>query len=169
MTKTSGKSQWERPFNSPLECGFRSLVLLVEAHPNSLDLQRLLQYDYLLVHSGDVAGGPSSLHPETPLRSSELLVRRELVMQGVRLMGSKGFVRALYEKKGILYAASDAALPFLDQFDGRYIHDLRRVASWVVREFSGYSDKKLSGFMRKNWDRWGAEFSREYTLLELPG
>ena len=42
-------------FNNPIESALRSLVLLVEHYPNSLDLQRLIYLDYLLVHSADAA------------------------------------------------------------------------------------------------------------------
>ena len=47
-----------RPFNSPLECGLRTLTLLAASQPSACDLQRLIFYDYLLIHSGDVPGGP---------------------------------------------------------------------------------------------------------------
>ena len=63
------------PFNSPLETGVRALTVLAESAPAALDLQRLVYFDYLVVHSAD-AGGPRSLHPNTPLRNGELLVRR---------------------------------------------------------------------------------------------
>ena len=73
------------PFNSPLETGIRSLAILVAAYPESLDLQRLLEMDYLVVHSGD-ADGPESLHAPLPLRAGELLVRRGLIETGLLLM-----------------------------------------------------------------------------------
>ena len=72
----------ERPatFNGPLEAGLRAVAILGAAHPRTLDLQRLVAFDYLLVHTGDI-GGPASLHPPSPLHSAELLVRRELVQR----------------------------------------------------------------------------------------
>lgn len=42
------------PFNSPLETGVRSLTILEAAFPLSFDLQRLVEFDYVVVHSGDV-------------------------------------------------------------------------------------------------------------------
>jgi len=63
-----------RLFNTPLECGFRMLFLLHAAGPKARDLQRLISCDYLLVHSGDASGGPTSLHPAVPFRGSEWLV-----------------------------------------------------------------------------------------------
>src|SRR4051794_18613760 len=78
-------------FNSPLETGVRALTILEAAFPNSCDLQRLVELDYLVVHSGDV-GGPESLHAPLPLRAGELLVRRELIEKGLLLMMSRGLV-----------------------------------------------------------------------------
>ena len=75
-------------FNSPLETGVRTLALLVAAYPRSRDLHRLVQYDYLTVHSADAAG-PPSLHPPLPLRSGELLVRRGIIERGLLLMMSR--------------------------------------------------------------------------------
>lgn len=58
------------PFNSPFETGIRSLAILVAAFPESYDLQRLVEMDYLVVHSGD-ADGPDSLHAPLPMRGVE--------------------------------------------------------------------------------------------------
>jgi hypothetical protein len=72
-------------FNGVLEAGIRAVTMLGASFPRKYDLQRLVAYDYLLVHTADV-GGPDSLHPTTPLQSAALLVRRPLVEQGLLLM-----------------------------------------------------------------------------------
>ncbi|WP_338053724.1 ABC-three component system middle component 2 [Serratia liquefaciens] len=58
-----------------------SLAILVAAFPESYDLQRLVEMDYLVVHSGD-ADGPDSLHAPLPMRAGEryILPKRELVI-----------------------------------------------------------------------------------------
>lgn len=53
------------PFNSPVESGLRALVLLYSLFPTSASLQRLVVFDYLLIHSDDVPDGPEGLHPRT--------------------------------------------------------------------------------------------------------
>lgn len=53
----------QRPFNTPLEYGFRALFILDAADNVAMDLQRIVSYDYLLVHTSDVPRGPKSLHP----------------------------------------------------------------------------------------------------------
>lgn len=43
----------QRPFNTPLEYGFRALFILDAADNVAMDLQRIVSYDYLLVHTSD--------------------------------------------------------------------------------------------------------------------
>src|SRR5579862_5090182 len=83
---------WRFIFNTPLECGLRCAALLLATYPSTCDLQRLVQYEYLLVHSGDVRQGPPSLHPAAPHRSGELLVRRALIERGILFMMSRQVV-----------------------------------------------------------------------------
>lgn len=154
-------------FNSPVECGVRTLVILAEAFPDALDLQRLLQYDYLAVHSGDAPGGPESIHPATPMRSGELLVRRSLLGDGIRLMAGKGLLIARYSANGITYVASEDAAAFLGGLSSAYLEKLRARASWVVNAFRDKKNDELEKFMRTNWDHWGTEFAhRQGTLFE---
>ena len=44
----------EYVFNNPIETGLRSLIILNAAYPKPLDLQQLIYYDYLTVHTGDI-------------------------------------------------------------------------------------------------------------------
>jgi hypothetical protein len=152
------------PFNSPLECGLRGLVILVAASPASYDLQRLVFYDYLLVHSGDVPDGPASIHPATPLRSGEALVRRQWIEKGLILMISRELVKRSFAPEGLLYQASPLASPFLSYMEEPYTRELRERAAWVVKRFGEYTDQALLEFFRANLDRWGGEFIREELL-----
>lgn len=148
-------------FNSPLECGLRSVVLLAQAFPQKMDIQRLVNYDYLLVHSGDVVGGPSSIHPPTPHRSGELLVRRPLIETGVKLMMSKSVIDCEFSTSGILYMAGEWSVVFLDSLKTEYTQSIKERAKWVVKHFADYKDNDLTAFMRRNWSLWGAEFEFE--------
>lgn len=154
------------PFNSPLECGLRTLVLLDAAHPASCDLQRLVFYDYLLVHSGDVPGGPDSIHPPTPLRSGEALVRRHWIERGLLLMLSRELVTRAFSPQGIIYQASPLTASFLGYMEEPYTKQLRERAQWVIGRFGAYSDHTLIDFFKENLDRWGGEFIREDLLEE---
>jgi hypothetical protein len=161
VMEESNESTFRRPFNIPLESGLRSLFILAEVAPRFHDLQRLVYYDYLLVHSGDVPDGPQSLHPPVPHRSTEWLVRRKYVADGLDLMFSRELLEKRFEPTGITYGATELTRPFLNYLKSEYASSLVRVASWVAQTFGAYSDHELSRFMASNLGRWGAEFRRE--------
>src|SRR4051812_46920190 len=121
-------------FSSAFEAGLRSVIILVSAFPSSLDLQRLVVFDYLTVHSGD-AEGPQSLHPPVPLRSGELLVRRGLIEWGLFLMQSRNLVIRNFSPSGVQFEASESAEPFLSALSSNYVLQLRLRADWAVETF----------------------------------
>jgi hypothetical protein len=151
-------------FNSPIETGMRALILLAAAYPAQLDLQRLLEYDYMMVHTGDV-DGPPSIHPALPLRSGELLVRRQLIERGLMLMISGGLVGRHATKSGFMYQAEDDAGPFLDALTAEYLDDLKNRAEWVVDRFRDMTDQEIRFILTRVYDQW----SREFQLPEQPG
>src|SRR5260370_27313164 len=73
------------PFNTPLETGIRSVGILVAAYPRAFDLQRLVAFDYLVVHTGDI-GGPSNPRPQFTLKSTDFLIRSPLAGGGRLLL-----------------------------------------------------------------------------------
>jgi hypothetical protein len=145
-------------FNSPLECGLRALTLLSASYPDPCDLQRLVFYDYLLVHSSDVPGGPPSIHPPTPLRSGEALVRRRWIESGLMLMASRELLTQTFSDSGIRYEASAITNAFLSYLEEPYSRQLRERATWVLMQFRSYSDAELVELFKKNLDRWSGEF-----------
>lgn len=145
------------PFNSALETGIRTLAILVASYPKAHDLGRLVQYDYLTVHSAD-AGGPASLHPPLPLRSGELLVRRGLVQAGLRLMISRSLVSREPHTQGILYRAEEAAGSFLDNMRSPYIVELRDRAAWVASAFDELKPPALDVMVNRLFEAWTTEF-----------
>jgi hypothetical protein len=151
-------------FNSPIETGMRALILLALSYPSQLDLQRLLEYDYIMVHTSDV-DGPPSIHPALPLRSGELLVRRQLIERGLMLMISRGLVTRHATPNGFSYQAEDDAGPFLDALDAEYLTDLKDRATWVIDRFHEMSDQEIRFMLTKVYDQW----SREFQIPEQPG
>lgn len=151
-------------FNSPIETGVRALILLAESYPAQLELQRILEFDYILVHTGDV-DGPPSIHPALPLRSGELLVRRQLIERGLMLMISRGLVSRHATEQGFTYQAEDDAGPFLDALTAEYLSELKDRATWVVNRFSEMSNLQIRVMLSEIYDQW----SREFQVPEQPG
>ena len=145
-------------FNGPIETGLRSLVLLSEAYPTLYSLQRLVIFDYLSVHSDDIPNGPKSLHPKTPNRSGELLVRRNTLREGLLLYQSRGLLERRFEPNGIYFVATDKSGWFLDSFNTNYVRELRKMAGWVIGEFGERSDNELLTFVNEHIGTWSTEF-----------
>ena len=154
------------PFNSALECGLRALAVLASAYPASADLQRLVAYDYLLVHSED-ADGPSSLHPNTPHRNGELLVRHTLIESGLFLLLSRSLIERFATSKGIEYRAMDAAQAFLDGLASDYMRTLRARADWVSLTFTPMNDGELKDFVEVHFDQWTTKFQSSEAVGEV--
>lgn len=151
------------PFNSALEAGLRSLFILDESYPRALDLSSLVSLDYLVVHSGDV-GGPASLHAPVPLRSGEILVRRNLVERGLMLMLSRRLLERQLNSHGVFYCASDISSPFVENLSAPYSRDLRSRAQWAVREFLNTPPDIL----RKNLNRLFEGLAPQFQAVERP-
>src|ERR1035437_1322532 len=156
-------TQTIQTFNSPIETGIRALILLAESYPQQLDLQRMLEFDYIMVHTSDVHG-PPSIHPALPLRSGELLVRRQLIERGLLLMISRGLVSRHATPNGFTYQAEDDAGPFLDALTAEYLDELKDRTTWVVDRFSDMSDHDIRVMLSSVYDQW----SREFQVPEQP-
>lgn len=145
--------------NSPIEVGLRALVLLVEASPQPLDLQQLVTLDYFLVHSGDVDGGPESLHPPSPLRSGEVTVRRELLKRGLNLYQLRGLVARAPSVTGFAYSAESGAGAFVDALRSAYVEQLRDRAEWVIESFALLEYGDLYQTLETSLSKWKKEFA----------
>lgn len=161
---TETPTQFVSPFNGPVEIGLRALCVLTTAFPAAYALQRLVVFDYFLVHSDDIEGGPEGLHPRTPHRGGEILVRRGVIQDGLTLYESRGLIERVYKNGGIFFAATDKSADFLDTLRTDYLASLRDRADWVVDSFGALDDTKLDSIVREHIGTWGAEFSMESVL-----
>ncbi len=151
------------PFNSALETGVGRWRSWRKPIPRLTTCSGCSIFDYLVVHSQD-ADGPDSLHPSTPLRNGELLVRRGIIERGLLLLISRRLVERHVDAKGISYSASDDAGPFLDCLQTHYAQVLRDRAHWAVDVFGALDDDDLKSYFDARFDRW----TREFQAVKLP-
>jgi hypothetical protein len=152
-------------FNSPLETSLRTLVVLDALHPRACTLIELTWFDHLVVHTSDV-GGPDSLHPDLPSRGGELLVRRRLVDEGVRLLVHADLVTIVEDEEGIRYVAGDEAPSFIDLMGTPYGQRLRERAAWLSQEFGPIPEEQMRTIVHERLGRWTIEFQSDGTLHE---
>ncbi len=145
------------PLNSPLEVGMRVLVLLAQAFPSRIDINRLVLLDHGLLHSADL-GGPASLHPPLPIRSGELGIRRRTIEDGLEVMVRAGLVEMSTGDSGIEFWASETAEGFLRLLVSDYAGALQERASWVTSHFFVLDDEELRTQMKQVSQHWSEEF-----------
>jgi hypothetical protein len=145
-------------FNGPVEIGMRAAMVLANAYPERLDLNRLVILDYIVVHSGDIPDGPPSLHPPTPLRAGEVTVRRGLLENGLHLLAMKGLVVRHLDESGITYAAQSEITAFLDALTSGYAHAVRDRAEWAVQRLNRLTDIQVQEIFEESIGRWKTEF-----------
>lgn len=145
-------------FNGRIELALRTLYLLKHSNKD-LDLQRILYYNYLMVHSSDISGGPNSLHPNLPNRSCEIIVLREKFKEAIQMLTSKGIISIKYKKKGVYYTKNNNTLKFLSYFESEYSKKMDDIARWTCDYFGKENDNKISQFINSNLSKWGEEFS----------
>ena len=145
-------------FNGPVEMGMRAAMVLASAYPERFDLNRLVILDYIVVHSGDIPGGPESLHPPTPLRAGEVTVRRDLLENGLHLLAMKGLVARHLDESGITYSAEAQVTAFLDALASGYAESVRDRAQWAVQRLQGLTDAEVNQLFEASTGRWKTEF-----------
>lgn len=169
MTGSQSNERFIGPFNGPIEIGLRTLAILGEAFPAAYSLQRLVIFDYLVVHSDDLPNGPAGLHPQTPHRGGELLVRRGSIQQGLLLFESRGLVERHFDDSGLLFSATEGSASFLDTLASPYVAELRSRAHWLVGSYGSTPQTDLESLVRSHIGEWGAEFELESVLWEEDG
>lgn len=152
-------------FNSPIETGVRSLVILNATYPSAHDINELVWFDHLVVHSADV-GGPPSIHPKLPQRSGEILVRRELVQNGLNLMQKFGLIAVVPSTSGICYQATESAYPLVQLLSSEYSKNLKDRAQWLAGTVANLSKVDLRDIINLKIGNWAVEFQSDL-FMEL--
>ncbi len=145
------------PLNSPLEVGVRVLMILTEAYPERLDVNRLVLLDHGVLHSADL-GGPESLHPPLPVRVGELGVKRTAIEDGLQVMVRANLVEMSTSEQGIEFVASDNAYSFISVLASDYATTLHERVRWILERFSDLSEGTLRSEMRSIFSSWAEEF-----------
>jgi hypothetical protein len=153
------------PFNSKLETGIRALAVLEAFFPRRCDLIEMTWFDHLVVHTGDLDGQdvPESLHPALPNRAGELLVRRQLVEQSLRMMQQMHLIDVLETETGIEFCASEEAPSYLDLLQTPYSIALKHRARWMAKYFCALTAGEMRSLIEGRLGRWSSEFRTSET------
>ncbi|EOT2066623.1 TPA: threonine transporter [Proteus mirabilis] len=145
-------------FNSPLETGIRALCILSIDDSLQFDLQQIMALDHLIVHTGDFENGPESLHPNTQSRAGELIIRRNLIEQGLILMEYKGLLSKLSLPNGFFYTSTDLAHVFIESMTNSYMKNLINRAEWAIEQLKNEDHDVFKFVFKRAINNWSNEF-----------
>lgn len=144
-------------FNSPFEAGVRSIVILNAIYPAKCDLSNLVWLDHFVVHTEDL-GGPESLHLDIPQCSGELIVRRQIIVNGIEIMQRFKCLEIVAEESGILYRSTDEAFSLVGLLRTDYFKKLKIRADWINENIFVSKKINLEEVVREKIGRWNIEF-----------
>lgn len=167
MEGLRGRKGSETPtlFNSTIETGIRAVIVLEALYPRACSLEAMTCFDHVVVHSHDLEG-PPSLHPDLKPRTGELVVRRDLVRESLRLMVRMNLVEETHTEEGIRFVASDDVPRFLKPMRAPYSMALKDRARWLAGRFGGMSEQEIGQVVDDLLGRWTLEIGQP---RELPG
>ncbi|MDP9702408.1 hypothetical protein J2T16_005386 [Paenibacillus intestini] len=148
-------------FNSTLEVSLRLLVLLSQDSNKTYDTDRLVILDYFILHAKDIDCEQENLHPSLPLRSSEIIIKRKLVSEGLELLISRGLIEIIYKDTGIYYKSNKLTHMFTNLLKSDYFNRLKGLSNWVVEKYGSFDTPELNSIVNKNIQLWGGEFEYE--------
>lgn len=164
--KINSEDRNVRLFNSSIEIGLRSLFLL-SRFKEGLSIDKLIYLDYFLIHSGDVSKQQRSIHPKYPFRSTEIVIKRELLTNAIKLLVSRELIKLHFSTNGILYMITEVGCKALEYFESSYAKQIDEVSDWIYKTYSSYSEEQLSEVINANIQKWGSEFANESKFRTL--
>lgn len=144
--------------NNSIEISLRLLILL-ETLNKGVDFQRIIFYDYALLHSGDFDSDQSSLIPPSPFRREELSVKADLIQNALALLSKKQLIDVVFKEKGVFYKRNNLTRLFLRNFTSGYYIKIAEKAKWVKKHFKKYDDQRLKAYFDLSIEQWKSEFS----------
>lgn len=148
-------------FNSDVETGLRTLIVLEALHPRHCSLSELVWFDYVVVNTGLFDGGPESLHPQSDVATGELLVRRHVLQAGIRLLRLLHLAHEIPTSDGYVYVSGEEAPAFLDRLGTRYHSSLKVRAEWLARVFSSVARDEIKRVLDDALGKWTAQLQTE--------
>lgn len=144
--------------NNSIEISLRILVLFNELE-KSIDLQRVIYYDYALLHSADFDKNQKSLHPPSPFRKEELVVKNNSIKEALSILCQKQLINIEYNNEGIFYKKNDLTPLLIQHLKSDYVAQLRCKSKWINATFNNYEDQELLKYFDDTIGKWNSEFS----------
>lgn len=143
-------------FNTPVEIGIRSLIILKAIGSKGSDIDKLMYLDHLSLNTHDI-GGEASIHAPIPNRGVQVYARKAIMSKGILILLSKGLIELNATKEGFIYVINNVGVRFLEYFDSEYYKILTSRITWVVNRFGNFTNKEIESVLKEKLGEWGSE------------
>ncbi|MGN6637801.1 MAG: ABC-three component system middle component 2, partial [Mucilaginibacter sp.] len=150
-----------------VEIGLRCLFLLLRFRTEGLSIDKLIYLDYFLIHAGDVSKEQKSIHPKYPFRSTEIVVKRELLTNALKLLICRELINVHFSATGIIYKITNIGCKAVAYFESDYAKRIIEVSNWIYTTYHTYTERQLSDVIHANIQKWGSEFANESKFRTL--
>lgn len=144
-------------YNTPIEIGMRSLIILGVGGDQLMDLEKIMYLDYLCLNTSDI-NGPKSLHAPIPNRGVQVFSKKELIQKGLAIMVTKELIILVVLPEGFFYQITPAGKLFLELFQTNYFLELNERCKWVVSRWGSLNTNQIKLFIDNNIQKWGGDF-----------
>lgn len=131
-----------------------------------MERDRLVAYEYFVIHSGDIEHAPSSIHPDIPYRASIYISNHQNISDALNILLSKELILLNVENDNFEYQITKAGEIFVQYMTSEYYNKLNNIARWVCNYFENFSDRDLNLYIESNIGKWGNEFTKESILMQ---
>ncbi|NEJ98641.1 ABC-three component system middle component 2 [Rhizobium ruizarguesonis] len=149
-------------FNTPLEAGLRTVIILDAFAPEAFDIGELSLLDYYVVHASD-AGAKESVHPDLEARAGEYFVRRKLIQDGLSLMVGSFLIDEVHCDRGIFYRSREMTSALVDLMSSHYNNRLKESCGWLVKKSKEEGLESFFLGLRSGIVRWTHEVIGEHS------
>ena len=153
-------------FNSPQELSARIIFILSKFEDKCIGIQELISLDYLLLHIKDLNPKLTSFHPDIPLRSGEIIIKRQIITQAIDLLLGRELIRRNYQNEGVSYKITPLGLKFKNILTSSYARKLESYSDILYDEVSKIGLGNTLKYVNENYTQWGSEFVSDSVLQE---
>ena len=146
--------------NGTFEVALRLLAVMTTCK-KAMTVERLTAYSYFALYLSDLDKDEESLHPAIPFRNSAYINSRDVVLQALEMLLSKGVAVCDFSRHSVKFSVTELGVVLYAQIGGEYKEMLVNNIQKADELIGLKSDKYLNDLVYGNMAEWGSEFSYE--------
>ena len=136
-------------FNSSFEMSLRILIILNVVNER-ISLDRIVAMDFIAVYGKEFNVSECNLHGDNEYRFSEYASRRPIMMQAIKELVLRNYIKPICNKRGFNYCISNRGKIFIKSLNDEYANVYKDNLKQVEMRFKGWSDRRLSKFINES-------------------